>query len=101
MRILILSIHKHETLISKATINVLKDSTVWYKLVNILVKPVKIWLTKPMHTNQITDNVQKRKSTFKEIPIEEIANVLPAFKQLSINKPLPKINGLRSLPLFL
>lgn len=54
-----------------------------------------------MHTKQIIDNVQKRKSTFKEIPIEEIANVLPAFKQLSINKPLPKINGLRSLPLFL
>lgn len=72
----------------------------WY-MVNILVKPVKIWLTKPMHTKQIIDNVQKRKSTFKEIPIEEIANVLPAFKQLSINKPLPKINGLRSLPLFL
>lgn len=50
---------------------------------------------------QIIDNVQKRKSTFEEILIEEIANVLPAFKQLSINKPLPKINGLRSLPLFL
>lgn len=50
---------------------------------------------------QIIDNVQKRKSTFKEMPIEEKANALPAFKQLSINKPLPKINGLRSLPLFL
>lgn len=54
-----------------------------------------------MHTKQIIDDVQKRKSTFKEIPIEEIANFLPAFKQLSINKPLPKINGLRSLPLLL
>lgn len=58
-----------------------------------------MWLTKPMHTKQIIDNVPK-KSTFKEIPIEEIANILLAFKQLSINKPLPKINGLAACHCF-
>lgn len=48
-----------------------------------------------MHTKQIIDNVPKKNQHLRRYQLKKIANILLAFiKQLSINKPLPKINGL-------
>lgn len=53
-----------------------------------------------MHTKQIIDNVQKRKSTFKEIPIEEIANVLPALSNYLSTNPYQKSMALEACHCF-